>query len=363
MERTHRKKQSSLLFILFLSSGISIAPGVLGTLPEGSVSLHQTFLLYPPDITSLQDAINQATPEATIQLPAGTFNEILTIDKPLHLKGQGATQTILCPTSPANGYAVRIIAEGVTLSDLAISNLGPGLYTTAVKISAANTTIHNCTFHDTPIGIAVWRSYNTISGCQFRGCGDEGIVLFGTSTTPCTNTKITSCVFSENCDGIELQYATYNLITSCSFIQNSHAGIDAIASNNNNNIISYCTFINNQAFGLYLTRSSHNVITQCLFSDDTITLVQASNTTLSKSQGAHIHLLKDSILRIEQCTDIDQSDIISQQSSYEIQPSSSQQVNKEKTTYLVFYLKQLQNLFSRFKILKSLYEQLIHVRT
>ena len=360
MERTNIRRNYPRFIILFLLSISCIAPGdTAATGQKNLASDPENVVEIPAETTTIQEMINNARPNTTIQLPAGTITEILTITKPLHLKGQGATQTLLSPTSPANGYAIHILAKGVLLSDLAITNLGTGLYTTCVKVSASNTTIQNCTFHDTPIGIALWGSNNTISGCEFRNCDDEGIVLLGASTTACTNNTITSCIFSENCDGIELQYATHTQINSCSFLQNTHAGIDAIESNNNYNIISYCTFTDNQAFGLYLARSSETLITHCSFSDDTITFVHATNNTILKSQITRMHLMDDSTLLIDQCTDITVSDILSQQSSYEIRTEPSP---GEKKTHLSIYQSLLLSLLSRFKTVQSLYEQILEAR-
>ncbi len=355
----HRKniwRNYTLLTILLLLSISCIAPGAIGATSQKNLTSNQeNDIETSAEITSIQEAINNAQPNTTIQLPTGTITEVLTITKPLHLKGQGTTQTLLSPTSSPNGYAIHILAEGVLLSDLDITNQGSGLYTTCVKISARNTTIHNCKFHDTPIGIALWSSQNTITDCEFKNCDDEGIVLLGSSTTACANNTISSCRFSKNCDGIELQYATNNLITACTFIQNTHAGIDAIQSNNNNNIISHCTFNDNQAFAIYLTRSSDTLITHCSFSDDTITFVHAANNTLLKSQITRLHLLDDSTLLIDQCTDIKTTDILSQQSSFEIR---TEPTSLEKKTQLSTYHSLLLSMLTRFKTLQLLYEQL-----
>jgi parallel beta-helix repeat protein len=319
MERKNTSRLSTLLTILLLLSVSLIVPGISGLPTEKNIpSDPELSKNTSPITTTIQDAINSAQPNSTILLPAGTYTEVLSINKPLRIQGQGASRTILAPTSATNGYAIRISAKGVTLTGLDITNQGLGLYTTCVKISASNTTIQNCTFQNTPIGIAVWSSENTISGCEFRSCEDEGIVFLGTSTTTCTNNTITSCNFYENCDGIELQYATNNLISSCTFIQNTHAGIDAIESNNDNNIISNCEFTANQGFGLYLAGSSHNTITGCSFQDDSITLQHASENIISNSDVSTIRLMDHSSLVLEQCKGIDESAIISQQSSYTI---------------------------------------------
>jgi parallel beta-helix repeat protein len=360
MERTNIRRNYPLFIILFLLSISCIAPGAMGATSQKNLSIDpENHGEISPATPSIQDMINTAPPNTTIQLPAGTITEVLTITKPLHLQGQGTTHTYLAPTSPSNGYAIRILAKGVLLSDLAITNQGLGLYTTCVKVSASYTTIQNCTFHDTPIGIALWSSNNTITGCEFRNCDDEGIVLLGTSLTACTSNTISSCIFSQNCDGIELQYATHTLITSCRFLQNTHAGIDAIESNNNDNTISFCTFTDNQAFGLYLARSSETLITHCSFSDDSITFVHTTNTTILKSQITRVHLLDDSTLLIDQCTDITVSDILSQQSSFEIRTEA---LSLQKKTHLSIYQSLFLSLLSRFKSVQSLYEYILESR-
>jgi len=358
----HRKTRMRLLTSFILLSILIIAPNAFGESITNTVSDDQISDNIDFVCSSLQDTIDQAEPGATIQLPSGTYTEVLTIDKPLHIRGEGTIQTVLNPTSPINGYAIQITAEGVTLSNLEIMNQATGLYTTGVKISASNTTIENCSFHDTPIGIAVWSVQNTISHCVFQGCDDEGIVLLGTPTLECTNNTITSCLFTENCDGIELQYATHNLIQSCCFIRNTHAGIDAIESDNNNNIISESTFTNNGAFGLYLARSAQNLITECSFSNDALTLVHATQNTLYKSQIKNIHLLDDSSLLINQCLDTTTENIISEQSTFEIRTNHSEQPPLEEKTHAARYHPILIYILSHLKALRTFYEQLSQER-
>jgi parallel beta-helix repeat protein len=358
----HRKTWMGLLTSFILLSILIIASNASGESFTSSGSNQQISDNVYLANTSLQEMINQAEPGETILLPNSTYTEVLIINKPIHIIGDETTPTILNPTSSTNGYAIQITAEGVTLSNLDIMNQAEGLYTTGVKISASNTTIESCSFHDTPIGIAIWSAHNTISHCVFQGCDDEGIVLLSTSTLACTDNTIISCLFSENCDGIELQYATHNQINSCSFIRNTHAGIDAIESNNDNNIISKCTFTGNGAFALYLARSSQNLITQCSFSDDTVTLVHAMQNTLYKSQIKNIHLLDDSALLINQCLDTTTENIISEQSTFEIRTNHLEQSLLEEKTHTARYHSILIYILSHLKTLKTFYEQLSQAR-
>jgi parallel beta-helix repeat protein len=359
MERKNTRRLLTLLTALLFLCITFFVPGITGvTLSKNIVPNSEIVIDISAVTTTIQDIINNAQPNSTIQLPAGTYTEILTINKPLHLKGEGISRTLLSSTSANNGYAIGIIAEGVTLSDIGIINLGAGLYTTGVKISASNTIIQNCTFHDTPIGIAIWSPQNIISRCEFSGCDDEGIVLLGTSTSECSNNTIISCTFYKNCDGIELQYATDNVIEYCTFTQNTHAGIDAIESNNNNNIISNCEFTANQGFGLYLARSVHNTIIGCSFFDDSIMLLHAPENIISKSEVSTIRLMDHSSLFLEQCKGIDESAIISHQSSYTIDNTLSTLVEPVTTNnetprhpLLTILLDRLTQIQSFYKLL------------
>jgi parallel beta-helix repeat protein len=229
------------------------------------------------------------------------FPEILLIDKPLHLIGHEAGSTIIAPVSSPNGYAISITAPNVTLTGLEITNQGPGLYTTGVKINAPNTTLENCTIHDCPVGIAIWSPQNTITNCDFYRCNDEAIVILGTHTALCYGNHIRWCTFTSNCDGIELQYTAHNTVERCQFTNNTHAGIDAITQSNQANVITWCSFSGNKGFGLYLAGSTDTTISDCVFADDPLTLVRSSHNTLLRTQVQHVSLLNGSSLRILHC--------------------------------------------------------------
>ncbi|MDH7507207.1 MAG: right-handed parallel beta-helix repeat-containing protein [Thermoplasmatota archaeon] len=177
------------------------------------------------------------------------------------------------------------------IKNLTISNGAPGLYTKAVEITAPETKISNCKIYNTPIGIALWTSYNLIENCIFTGCLDEAIALLGSQYSKCDYNKITYCEFYNNCDGIELQNSSNNIISNCKFYNNSHIGINAIKSSNNKNIILNCEIHNNTVGGIYLSSSSNNHIIDCFISsngDENITITKNSynnNVINSKSSS------------------------------------------------------------------------------
>jgi parallel beta-helix repeat protein len=351
----------SLLIILILLNSISTTPltlaqGINTTTPQPENIINNS----QPNL-SLQEIINNAKPGTLLSLPSGTYYETLIINKPLHLTGHN---TNLHPTSQTNGYAIWITAENVTLNNLHITNHASGLYTTAIKISAPYTIITHCILQDTPIGIAIWSNHNTIDSCDFQHCNDEGIVLLGTSETPCSNTTITDSRFSENCDGIELQHASFTHITSCTFTNNTHAGIDAIESHNNNNLITNCTFTNNDAYGIYLAHSTENLISHCTFIHDTLTLIHATHTILQNSQIPYIHLVNNSSLILDQCINTTTDTIIADHSTYEIQ-TVTQETNsnlQQNESSLYRYQLILSYLFSHIKALKIYLERITQER-
>jgi parallel beta-helix repeat protein len=209
---------------------------------------------------SIQEAIDNAASGSTIYIKNGEYPEIIQIKKTIWLIGEDKDSTLINPISEENRYAVYIGAPNIKIKNIGITNGAPGIYSQGIKISSKNTEIDNCKIFNTPVGIAVWTSENKIYNSTFYGCKDEGIALLGSSKNPVNNNIISNCIFYDNCDGIELQYSSYNQIINCKFYNNTHTGINAIVSNNNENIISNCEIFNNRVHGIYLSSSNDNKI-------------------------------------------------------------------------------------------------------
>lgn len=220
------------------------------------------------DYKSIQEAINNAQSGSVIYIKKGEYYEIINIKKEIEIVGEDKDLTLISPISESNKFAINLGAQNVKIRDLSIQNRGPGLYTSGVRITASTTEIYNCNIYDTPIGIAIWTSDNIIKDCYFKGCEDEGIALLGSNYSDCNNNKIINCIFQKNCDGIELQYSSKNIIDNCKFYNNTHSGIDAITSSNDENVISNCEIYNNDVHGVYLASSSDNQIIDCIISDN-----------------------------------------------------------------------------------------------
>ncbi len=221
------------------------------------------------DYTSIQQAITYAKSGSTIHVKKGEYKEIIEIKKSLSLVGEDKESTLINPISKKNKYAICLGALDISISGFTITNKAPGLYSQGIKITSDYTKISNCNVYDTAVGIAVWTNNNIIKNCVFRGCKDEGIALLGSKKNPCNYNTISNCVFYNNCDAIEMQYSSENTISECEIYENTHSGIDAIASNNNKNTFSNCKIYNNQVHGIYLSSSKNNKIVDCTLKDNT----------------------------------------------------------------------------------------------
>lgn len=228
---------------------------------------HNIIYLTPQD--DIQEIIDDAVPYSILSLAPGIYTQELLIHTPLIIKGSSDDTTVFIVETGTNKPALTISAEHTTLQHLTIINTGKGIYTTGVRVTSAYCTITRCHFKDTPVGIALWSSYNTIAYSTFFNCSDEGIVIISSSLFTADNNTIDHCEFIKNCDGIELQQSSYNMIRDCLFDSNTHDGIDAIKSNNDHNKIVNCTIINNQVHGIYFSRSNNNSIQECIIANNT----------------------------------------------------------------------------------------------
>jgi len=221
------------------------------TIPASPSDIETYSITPDTSSSSFQHILNSATQGSTIYVNPGIYTEQLHIKQSITLIGTDPENTIFKVYAPKNSYVVHISAPYVHLQGITITNTGPGIYATGIKITAPHSTISHCIFQDTPIGIAVWSSYNTIENSCFYHCDDEGIVFLGTSLSACEKNTITSCLFQHNCDGIELQNSNDIQIADCSFQKNTHAGIDAIGLQNSAITVSNCDFRENHAFDIY----------------------------------------------------------------------------------------------------------------
>jgi len=76
-------------------------------------------LVVGEDAPTIQDAVDAASPGTTVRVPPGTYEESPTVDKPLTIRGSGATVR-----GDGNGSVFRVTSDDVALRGLTIAGVG-----------------------------------------------------------------------------------------------------------------------------------------------------------------------------------------------------------------------------------------------
>lgn len=119
--------------------------------------------------SSLQQQIDAASPGATIEVPAGTYDGDLFIDKPVHLIGRGLPLL----RGSGSGSVVLVRADGVTIEGFAIDGRGGGDLgrdSSGIHVAANNATIRDCRIENTLFGVYLLEADGAVvERCTVRG--------------------------------------------------------------------------------------------------------------------------------------------------------------------------------------------------
>ena len=209
----------SLLLLMVLTLMIVVAP-------SQSAQAYATWYVNPGE--SIQAAVNSASPGDTIIVAAGTYNENVTVNKSLTLKGANAG--VSAGANPGTRGAESIINGGI-------------------KISASNVTIDgfqiqggNLGSGDASCGIYILANYggHTILNNKFLGPGNSITsrgILFGYTIS---NVTVKDNEISNWCSGVYINPSS-NLVFDGNYIHGNTAGIGSDGISNmtvqNNNFV------------------------------------------------------------------------------------------------------------------------------
>jgi hypothetical protein len=183
------------------------------------------------DYTTIQPAVNGASPGDTIRLGVGRWTEYAPLDSQglkwienvyvhvtvdsLTLTGAGADQSIIGPTTviqppaewPKGICSLRGIKR-LRVEKLTVEHVRDGMY-----VSEGLLQVSNCIFRGGHGGIISWGERgNIIESCQFLDNTDNGII----GVAGAGGFIVDQCVFSGN--GIGVDFETLSaLITDCTF--------------------------------------------------------------------------------------------------------------------------------------------------
>jgi parallel beta-helix repeat protein len=207
--------------------------------------------------TTIQAAINAASPGNTISLCPMTFNENITINKALTLKGAGSYSTYIqgsCTTD-----IIKITAPNVKIRDLCVYGCGNnGLIYNGIWIDTANNLIEDTLIIECYRGIQINGSNNIIRRNFICTTWDyyEGIAVLGNQNKIYLNNIVRANTVPRTGLAIQIVASQENDIYS-NYIANHEYGFYTYAGTLND--ISSNTIENND-YGISLDDSSSNSI-------------------------------------------------------------------------------------------------------
>lgn len=235
-------------------------------------------IIVPDDYSSIQQAINAATPGDTIFVRSGTYHESLTINKPfIRIIGDGSDKTVI--SIDQNTHVIHIKADNVLIKGFKIINtlgsLQPigkgwpsGIYIDESKncIISKNNITHNA------YNVWVDNSVNNTIVENFISWSLSGILLQSSSKNYIIKNKITY----RNSPGIYLTPSSSNNFIAENYIANNPRGI----------LIDYST--NNKLRENVLVNNTYNIFLGVLGAplkeiSDLINDIDSSNTINGRS--------------------------------------------------------------------------------
>ena len=235
------KKEAVFIALVFLLSFVLIR---LPRLPAGATP---GTVIVPQDYPTIQQAIDVCSPGGTVLVGPGTYNENITVWKPLTIKGENKDTTIM---DQVEAFIVcHITADNVTISGFTIKDGSIG-----VSIDASDeATITNNIITSNDDGMWATSSLdnvisnNTISDNLFMGV----YLKASNNTTLNSNTIVT------NTYGIYIENSEHNSVCGNNLSLNYADGIDVINSSYN---AVFHNMISNNSRGIYLQGSNSNSI-------------------------------------------------------------------------------------------------------
>jgi len=216
----------------------------------------------------LQEAIDKATPYATIKLPNAQYKGNITIDKPLTIIGKGNAVII---DGEHKGSVITITASDVTLQNITIQSSGKSMQSIDAAISmhrVSHCKIKSCKIINSLYGIDMDMVNDSVISHNYISSYDEDISLRG--------------------NGLKLYYSNNNQILN-NHIENVR---DVTLDYSHNNKFIANSFFNNR-FATHIALSRNNVLKENLYRYNSVSMMfmgakntEVVNNRIESSKGA-----------------------------------------------------------------------------
>jgi parallel beta-helix repeat protein len=223
--------------------------------------------------TSVQQAINDAENGSVVHVPAGVYNEHVTVNKSISLVGEDFHTTIIDGNN--GGTVLQVLADNVSISGFTIRYSGWGWTNNGIYVYSAN----NCQLRDNYLfinchNIRLNCSQGSIvadniidgNGYGIRFINSENCTAIGNSVSNCiggvhlenaTNCTVTKNYFTQNNQGIRFYSpCTHNRVFENLVFNNSYEGMIELMPGNttlSNNFVFHNNFVNNTQPFIYKT--------------------------------------------------------------------------------------------------------------
>ena len=211
--------------------------------------------------SSIQSAVDSASPGDLISVGEGTFDENVLLNKQLTLEGMGKDKTIIRGNQTTD--VVTITADDCTVTGFTITGSSKvywPTYDAGIKIRSHSNTIKDCNCTGNQFGITVFFYFdnNTIEDCICCYNSRAGIFILNSQSTVVEDCE---CFNNKNEDGIHLS-GTENAITrGCECYDNKY-GISMHGCKTPGNLIEDCSFHHNSV-GIHLPYETGAIIRDC----------------------------------------------------------------------------------------------------
>ena len=192
----------------------------------------------PGNYTTIQGAIDAASPGDTVYVYNGTYYEAISISKTLSLIGESSNTTII--DGGGSGYLVRILTDWVNFTGFTVRNAETGIRLNSVRFSH---------LHD-----------NIVVKCR------EGIVLGRSDRNTISRNTVSEAV-SFGIAGIGLYSSDHNTIANNTIHSNGYAGI--LVDFSNGNVVADNDIQGNSEGIILQAQSQGNLITNNFVSSNT----------------------------------------------------------------------------------------------